>query len=675
MTNEITINRMKELVNLINVYDNAYYNEATSLISDREYDKLFEELLILEKSNEPLPNSPTKRVGGSISSEFKQRVHERPMLSLSNSYNTDDIRAFLNRVDTLVDRPTKYVCELKYDGVSIALRYKNNELEYALTRGDGTRGDVITENAKTIRNIPLTTNQVKYKDFNIRDFEVRGEVYMLNSDFNIINEKQKINNEKIYANPRNLTAGSLKLLDTKQTAQRPLKMVAYYLTVDGVEISSHFEKLQILKELGFNVSEYYEIADSENAINNYLDRIRNIRYSLPFNIDGVVIKLDDVSQQEELGNTNRSPKWAIAYKYEAETVITKLNDISIQIGRTGVVTPVAELEPVILDGSLISRATLHNIDFITSNDIRIGDMVEISKGGDVIPKVNRVIIEYRNINSVPYSFPKHCTCSKDSILIRPKDEVNYYCTNPNCPSQLKRRIEHFASRDAINIEGLGEKAIEQFVDNGWLKSITDIYRLNDKYLDITKLEKWGTRSAKKLLEAIDKSKKSEFHKVIFALGIRFVGEGVAKLLAKNFSNIRELKSASREQLTNIEGLGEKIADSIIEYFNNEKEMIILNELIERGVNFENSVISNADENIENSEYYGKSVVLTGELEYYTRKDATLILERLGAKVSSSVSKNTYIVIAGDKAGSKLTKAKELGIKVINEKEFIDSIEE
>lgn len=665
--------RIAELMQLINKYDDAYFNKAESLISDKEYDVLFRELQQLEAEYPQYAseNSPTKRVGGDVLSEFKQLPHKRPMLSLANSYSIQEVDDFIRRIsEATPEEHLAFTCELKYDGVSMSLHYENCQLSYALTRGNGVIGDEVTSNVKTIKNIPLIAKQVSYNGQEIRNFEVRGEVYMLNADFLEINEKRAEIGEKLYANPRNLTAGTLKLLDSKQTALRPLKMVCYYLEIDGVEVDSHFEKMKLLKEMGFPTSEEADLRHSLEEIDSYLDEISKKRASLPFNIDGVVIKLDSKRLQEAVGYVARAPKWAIAYKYEAETATTKLREISIQVGRTGVITPVAELEPVLLAGSTISRATLHNLDYIQQKDIREGDTVIIEKGGDVIPKVSGVVLEERSPQAVPYAFPEHCICSEDSKLVRPEGEANYFCTNPECPWQLRRRIEHFASRNAMNIDGLGERIVEQFVDKGWLKSVADIYRLNERREEIAQLEKWGQKSVNNLLNAIESSKAQSFNRVLFALGIRYIGEGAAKLLARNFRNIDDLAKATKDELMKINEIGDKMAEAIVEYFANEKEMHILAELRDLGVNFE----AGEEQAIDTSgEISGKSVVLTGELEKMTRNEAKEILEKMGAKVASSVSKKTFLVIAGENAGSKLTKAQELGIKVINEAEFLEML--
>ena len=669
--------RINELKHLIRKYDDAYYNQAESLVSDREYDLLLEELSKLEQENPNLitPDSPTQNVGASAIKGFKQIPHNKPMLSLANSYSIEEINDFSRRIRDILSPDLKgtteqadllFTCELKYDGVSMSLRYENRRLKYAITRGDGTKGDEVTHNIKTLKTIPHLANEVSIDGKIIENFEVRGEVFMLNDDFLKINKEREDAGEKIYANPRNLTAGTIKLLDPNQAAERPLKMVCYYLDIEGIEIDSHLEKMQILSKLGFPIGDHTQACKTTEDIQAFIQKQKENRSALPFNIDGIVIKLDSHKLQKEVGFVSRSPRWAIAYKYEAEAATTLLKEISIQVGRTGVVTPVAELEPVFLAGSTISRATLHNIDYISQKDIREGDTVIIEKGGDVIPKVSGVVIEKRKEDSQQFLFPTHCKCGLNSPLIRPEGEVNYYCDNPECPWQLRRRIEHFAGRNAMNIEGLGEKIVEQFVAFQWLKSIADIYELAEKRDEIEKLEKWGKKSYDNLINAIENSKHQAFNKVLFALGIRFIGEGAAKILARNFNNIDEIKNADKAKLTSINEIGEKMAEAIIEFFQNEKENEILQRLKDAGVKFEN------DEEIEvetNSELSGKTIVITGEFSDMTRNELKEKLERMGAKVTGSVSKKTDFVIVGESPGSKLAKAQELGVAIMSEEEI------
>lgn len=663
------INRINELVQLINQYDNAYYNEANSLVSDKEYDILFKELQDLEQKypNLLLKDSPTHRVGGTPLKEFKTVNHAKQMLSLANTYSFDEVNDFNRKVnDSINSSLIQYVCELKYDGVAISLIYKDGKLSLAATRGDGFSGDDVTNNIKTIKNIPIHAKDLEIDGQKIKDFEVRGEIFMQEQDFIKINEARIDEDLKTYANPRNLTAGTLKLLDPKQVAKRPLKMVCYYFDTQDIVLKNHYDNLLILKQLGFPTSEHSVLCNSINEVYQFINLWEKQRNSLPFQIDGIVIKVNSLSQQLELGMVARSPRWAIAYKYETEKAITTLNDITIQIGRTGIATPVAELEPVYLAGSTISRATLHNYDYINERDIRIGDTVVVEKGGEVIPKVSSVVLEKRQADSIKYIFPDICPCKLNSPLVRIEGEANYVCTNPECPWQLRRRIEHYASRNAMNIDGLGEKVVEQFVELGYLNNIADIYNLKLKRQELLCLDRWGAKSVDNLLDAIEKSKQQPFNRVLFALGIRFIGEGAAKILAKKFHSIDELSSARIEDLIAIHEIGDKMADSIFSFFKDKQQIELIERLKLEGVNFYSDSINQSKNTL-----FGLVFVLTGELESMTRNQAKEKIEDLGAKVSSSVSKKTNYVVAGNNSGTKLDKAKELNITILNEEEFIE----
>jgi len=489
--------RINELRELIRKCDYAYYTEAQPFISDREYDKALEELIQLEKDNPALiiPDSPTQRVGGEPLKEFTTVVHDKPMLSLANTYSREEVTDFDRRVrEILGDQPFKYVVELKYDGVACSLRYSKGKLSIGATRGDGISGDDITRNIRTIRSIPFSVQNNEIDGKILEDFEVRGEIFLHQDDFLKINEQRTEFGEKTFANPRNLTAGTLKLLDSKIVATRPLKMVCYYLDTSDITLTSHSENVLLLKKMGFPVSNYSRICGNIDEIFEFINEWELNRNELPFQIDGIVIKVDSLNQQKLLGFVARSPRWAIAYKYEAEKTSTLLKDITLQVGRTGVVTPVAELEPVFLAGSTISRATLHNYDYISERDIRIGDIVIIEKGGEVIPKVTSVVMEQRPANAVKFEFPELCSCHLHSPLARPEGEAAYFCNHPECPWQLKRRIEHFASRNALNIEGLGEKVVEQLVELGYLKNIADVFDLKNFRDELIKLDRWGEKS-------------------------------------------------------------------------------------------------------------------------------------------------------------------------------------
>lgn len=657
----------------IRKHDYAYYVEASPIISDREYDRLFAELQELENKYPSLitPDSPTQRVGGEPLKEFKTINHKIPMLSLANTYSRAEVVDFHRRVtDLLNSHDVEYVTELKYDGVAVSLIYKNGILEIGATRGDGFSGDDITQNIKTIKAIPLKVRALKLNGQVLTDFEVRGEVYMYERDFLEINRQRSLIGEKTFANPRNTTAGTLKLLDAKEVAKRPLKIVCYYLYTDQIELKSHYDNLIYLREMGFPVSEHFKLCKNINEVFEYIDYWENHRYELPFQIDGIVVKVNSLAQQRILGSIARSPRWAIAYKYEAETAKTVIKDIVLQVGRTGAVTPVAELEPVFLAGSTISRATLHNADFIREKDIRIGDTVLVQKGGDVIPKIVAVVLEERKEDSIPYVFPEYCPCEHKSKLRKPEGEAIYYCEHPECPWQIRRRIEHFASRNAMNIEGLGEKVVDQLVEKGFLKNIADIYELSKYRNQIIKLERWAEKSTDNLLEAIEKSKEQPFHRVIYALGIRYIGESSAKILARNFNSIDELMNASKEQLISIYEIGDKMAESIINFFADEKEKEIIERLKVAGL----KLSKDAQETVKSSQtLIGKTFVLTGELKSYNRKAAQELIESLGGKVSSSVSKNTDFVVVGENPGSKYNKAKELNVKILNEDEFLELI--
>jgi DNA ligase (NAD+) len=664
--------KIDKLSTLIRQYDNAYYIDAEPLVSDREYDAIFRELQDLEKQYPEFAkaDSPTKRVGGNPLKEFNQIKHEKSMLSLANTYSIEEIEDFDRKIRQELDTAEyQYVAELKYDGVAISLRYEDCELKYAVTRGDGIYGDDITLNIKTIRSLPLKIDPIKMNDKEIRNFEIRGEIYMNIADFDQINQEREAEGEKTYANPRNLTAGTLKSLDSKQVAKRKLQIVCYYLDTEDAVLSSHFENIQLLKKAGFPTGENTVLCKNLDDIKEFLNEWDQKKNDLPFQIDGAVLKLDSLKQQDIMGFIARSPKWAVAYKYEAESAETLLKDITLQVGRTGAITPVAELEPVFLSGSTISRASLHNADYISDRDIRIGDTVIIQKGGEVIPKVVGVNLAKRQIDSKVYIFPELCPCELKSDLTRPEGEANHYCNHPECPWQIKRRIEYFASRTAMNIDGLGEKAVDQFVTAGLLKNIADIYDLPTKREEIMLLDRWGEKSIDSLFAGIEASKKQSFDKVLFAIGIRFVGEGAAKILANNFNHIDKLALADKEQLTALREIGARIAESVLDFFKDEKEMEIIARLRKSGLQFEKEI----DESINDKRFEGMTFVLTGELETMTRTQAKETIEKYGGRASSSVSKKTSYLVAGANAGSKYENAVKLGVKILSETEFSELI--
>ena len=664
--------KIAKLREIINICVHYYYVKDESLISDYEYDLLFSELVKLEKEHPELvtPDSPTQRVGGEPLKEFRNVPHKKPMLSLSNTYSFDEVKDFHRRVlELLGNEPVEYFAELKFDGVAISIFYENNRFSLAVTRGDGFVGDDVTLNIKTIKNLPLVTKEVSVNGGVIRNFEVRGEVYLNVADFHKINEERISSGEKPFANPRNLASGTLKLLDPRQVAQRPLRVVAYYLDTDDVKLESQSRNIELMREMGLPVSPYSKLCSNLDAVFQFIEEWKEKRHTLPFQIDGIVIKVNSLDQQNRLGTIARSPRWAIAFKYEAEKATTVLKKITLQVGRTGIVTPVAELEPVFLAGSTISRATLHNVDYIKELDLRVGDTVIVEKGGEVIPKVTGVVLEKRPPDAVEFVFPEYCECGLQGRLVRLPGEVAYFCEHPECPWQLRRRIEHFASRNAMDIEGMGEKVVDQLVTLSFLKNIASVYELHQFRDKLIELERWGEKKVDNLLEAIEESKKRPLHRLIFGLGIRFIGEGAAKILAKHFKNLDNIMKASKEDFTSIYEIGEKMAESLVRFFSDPKELEIIEKLRAYGVNFEEK-----EEFVTiGKKLEGLTFVLTGELQSMTRNEAKAKIEQLGGKVSSSVSKKTSFVIAGANPGSKYSDAVKLGIKILNEEEFLELI--
>lgn len=645
-------------------HDYQYYVLSQQSISDFDYDKMMEQLLSLEKEHPELitADSPTQRVGGQPTKEFPTVTHEVPMLSLSNTYNEQELLDFDKRVrDMLGNQAYRFVTELKIDGVAISLVYRNGIFVQGATRGDGTQGDDISGNLKTIRSIPLSVDRGKGLPNN---FEVRGEIYMNKRDFAAMNKKQEELGEKTFINARNTASGTLKSQDPKIVAQRRLNMFTYFLRTNDVPLKSHFDNLQLLKKLGFVVNENAKVCKTISEVKQYCDLWNTKRSSLPYDIDGIVIKVDAISHQEELGSVAKSPRWAIAYKYPAQQMETVLQAITLQVGRVGTVTPVAELDPVFVGGSTVSRATLHNEDFIRELDVRIGDSVFVEKGGDVIPKVASVNFKKRKKNSAQYKFPLKCpVCS--SKIYRPEGEAAYYCENFECPAQVRGRIEHFVQRRAMNIEGLGESIIDLLVTKNLIHNIADIYSL--KKDQIAALDRMGEKSAQNLLNGIEESKKLPFNRVLFGLGIRFVGEGVAKLLADGFSSIKDLQDASQETLEHIDGVGPRIAESVVRFFKDKHSQKLIDRLGKAGLQLQ----TEKKKIIRNANVSGKTFVLTGGLETMSRDEAKEKIESLGGKSASSVSKKTDYVIVGNDAGSKLQKAIDLGIKTLTEKEFLD----
>lgn len=665
--------RLEELRSLINDHDYRYYVIAEPSISDYEYDLLIKELEQLEVLHPELitPDSPTQRVGKDLTKEFLPVQHRVPMLSLANTYNEDELFDFDRRVRENLPsgESAEYVVELKIDGVSISIVYEKGKFLYAATRGDGTTGEDVSANVKTIKSVPLILKNYDKLGFNLERIEVRGEIFMLIEDFKKLNKDRELKGEKLFANPRNSSAGTLKLQDPKIVATRPLNIFVYSLFCDDENLSTHFDGLKILKKLGFKVNPETRLCKSVKEVLEVCRNLEDKRNSIPYEVDGAVIKVNSYKHQKMLGSIAKSPRWAVAYKFKAKQAYTVLNDITWQVGRTGTVTPVAELEPVFLAGSTISRATLHNFDEIKRKDIRVGDKVVLEKGGDVIPKVVAVVLNERLKESVPTLPPEKCPVC-NSFLYKPENEVAFYCENSECPAQIKGRLEHFAARGAMDIEGLGESLVNQFVDMGFLKTVADIYHLKEKRDVLINIERLGEKSVDNLLNAIEKSKSQPFSKVLFALGIRYVGAGAAKKISTHFRSLDALMYASEEEIESVHEIGPSISKSIKKFFSDESNIHTVELLKKAGLCFEEEIVE-----VKNSQFNGKTFVLTGTLTTFSRETASEKITALGGKVTSSVSKNTDFLVAGEKAGSKLTKAEGLGIKIINENEFLKLLEQ
>jgi DNA ligase (NAD+) len=661
--------KISDLKKQIRIHDYNYYVLAESKISDYEYDILYQELVTLEKENPEFitSDSPTQRVGSDLTKDFPTIKHSQPMLSLSNSYEEKDLLDFDKRIKNIlkIEKEIEYVAELKIDGVSISIIYENGFLIKAATRGDGFTGEDVTNNLRTIKSVPLS---VVSSDVKIPlKFEVRGEVFMEIDEFKKLNESRNKDGLKLFANPRNSSSGTLKLQDPRIVASRPLDIFVYYFQSDDKVFAAHFNNLEYLKKLGFKTNPHSKLCPNISEVIAFCNYWNLQRSKLKYEIDGVVVKVNLIDYQKKIGNIAKSPRWAIAYKFAALRTSTILNGIKWQVGRTGAVTPVAELEPVLLAGSTISRATLHNRDEIKRKDIRIGDKVIIEKGGDVIPKIVEVDITSRNENLVQTSFPIKCPECGYS-LIYPEEEVAIYCINVQCPAQIKGKIEHFASRGAMDIEGLGKSLIDQFVAEKILTSYTDIYSLKEKKEKLISFERLGQKSVENLLKAIEKSKEKPFEKVLFALGIRYVGVGAAQKLAKEFKNIDNLMNATQDKILEIKEIGTSIASSLHQFFNNDENKIIIEQLKLAGLKFEVS-----SDNYVTDIFTNLTFVLTGSLNSFTREEAKSEIEKRGGKVTSSVSAKTDYLLSGESSGSKLDKAKKLNIKIITEDEFVSLI--
>ncbi len=665
--------RIETIKEQIREHDYKYYVLADPSISDQEYDFLLKELEKLELENPDLitPDSPTQRVGKDLTKDFKPVSHKVPMLSLANTYSEEELIDFDRRVrDGLPDgEKIEYVVEPKIDGVSVSLNYVNYYLKTAATRGDGTTGEEITANVRTIKSIPLKLNKFKSLKYKLDDFEARGEIFMKIADFRKLNEARENSGEKLFANPRNSSAGTLKLQDPKVVARRPLNIFLYFLISAKEEFESQIENLQLLKMLGFNVNPEYKLCKNISEVLEACRKLEEKRDSLKYEIDGAVIKVNLIRHQKILGSIAKSPRWAVAFKFKAKQAVTKLNKITWQVGRTGAITPVAELEPVLLSGSTISRATLHNFDEIMRKDVREGDTVVLEKGGDVIPKIVAVVLNERKSNSLKVKPPENCPAC-GTPLFKPEEEVAYYCENADCPAQIKGRLEHFASRGVMDIEGLGEALIDLFVENKILNTYADIYDLQKRREELIAIERLGVKSVDNLLASIEESKKQPFAKVLYAIGIRYVGAGAAKKLADYFLSIDKLISSDEEEISSIHEIGPSISRSVKKFFSEEENLKVIQRLKKHGINF-----TSLKKEIKENFFLNKTFVLTGTLEKFSRDEAAEKIILLGGKVTSSVSRKTDCLIAGESAGSKLDKAMGLGVYVLTEVEFIKLLEE
>lgn len=652
-----------KLVALLNKYSYDYYVEDNPQISDTEYDTLYKQLEKLEQEYPEfiLDNSPTQRVGDRVLDEFEKVIHKVPMLSLSNTFSIEDLRDFASRISKLSSNDSiEYICELKIDGLAISINYENGKLVSAATRGDGMVGENVTENIKTIFSIPKTLKTKK-------SFEVRGEVYLPKKSFELLNKEREENNEVLFANPRNAAAGSLRQLDSKITAKRRLSAFIYSVVGDE-NINSQKMALTVAADAGLPVNPNFKLCKTIDEVVDYIMYWEEHKQDLPYEIDGIVIKVNSYSLQEEIGSTQKSPRWATAYKFPEEELATKLLDIELSVGRTGIITPVAVLNPINISGSTVSKASLHNKDIIDELDIHIGDMVVVKKAGEIIPKVVRVVEELRLANSEKYIMPNICPSCESKTFTKEGDPFTR-CLNSDCPEQNIRKIIHFASREALNIESLGDKVVATLYEKGIIKHTIDLFSLDRNKL--VQLERMGDKSVDNLLNAIENSKQSSLDKVIFALGILNVGKKAGKILAEYYKNLTNFSKATVDELLELPDIGLITAESIVDYLSNDNNLRFINELIEIGMNPQYEIQNKNTDNI----FSEKTIVLTGKLVELTRNEAKEYLERFGAKVTGSVTSKTDYVIAGEKAGSKLAKAEQLGIQVLSEDKFIDIMKE
>ncbi|MCR8895023.1 NAD-dependent DNA ligase LigA [Bacteroides sp. ET336] len=667
MTNP-EIERIYQLREELHTHNYNYYVLNSPVISDIEFDHMMRELQDLEAKYPETydENSPTMRVGSDINKDFVQVEHRYPMLSLGNTYSEEEVTDFYERVRKSLNEDFEICCEMKFDGTSISLTYENGKLVRAVTRGDGVKGDDVTNNVKTIRTIPLVLKGDNYP----KEFEIRGEILMPWEVFEKLNKEREAREEPLFANPRNAASGTLKLQNSSVVASRKLDAYLYYLLGDNLPCDGHYENLQEARKWGFKISDTTRKVKTLQEVFDFIKYWDTERKNLPVATDGIVLKVNSIRQQKNLGYTAKSPRWAIAYKFQAEKALTKLQKVTYQVGRTGAITPVANLDPVQLSGTIVKRASLHNADIIESLDLHEGDMVYVEKGGEIIPKITGVDIASRTPDSMPVKFITHCPeCGEP--LTRFDDEAAHYCTNEDsCPPQIKGKIEHFISRKAMNIEGLGPETVDLFYQEGMIGNAADLYNLREQ--DIARLERFGEKSAQNIMAGLEASRQVSFERVLFALGIRFVGETVAKKLARSIKNIDTLMSASKEELMAIDEIGEKIAESIIHFFSSEKNRELVARLKAAGLKMEmeaeeTAAVSNILE--------GQSIVISGVFAVHSRDEYKDIIEKHGGKNVGSISKKTSFILAGENMGpSKLEKAQKLGIKIMDEKEFLELIE-
>ncbi|EGP4753194.1 NAD-dependent DNA ligase LigA [Enterococcus faecium] len=670
MEHEMTIDeaakRAEELRTRLNQWSREYYVEDKPTVEDYVYDKEYAELVAIEEQYPDLitSDSPTQRVGGKVLEGFEKVTHDIPLYSLNDVFSKEELIAFDQRVQKAVGRVVDYCCELKIDGLSVSLRYEDGNFVRGATRGDGTVGENITENLKTVRSVPIKLKEPM-------NIEVRGECFMPKRSFVQLNQDREAEGKDIFANPRNAAAGSLRQLDSKITAKRNLDTFLYTVADFGpMQAKTQYDALEELEKIGFHTNREKRLCHSIDEVWSYIEEYHDKRVDLPYEIDGIVIKVNEFSLQDQLGFTVKAPRWAAAYKFPPEEVETLIENIEWTVGRTGVVTPTAIMTPVRVAGTTVSRASLHNGDYIKLKDIRLKDTVLIYKAGDIIPEVSQVVLDKRPKDSKEYQLPTHCpVCGSE--LVHLDEEVALRCINPKCPAQMKEGLNHFVSRNAMNIDGLGPRVLEQMYDKKLVADVADLYKLTEE--ELLTLDKIKEKSANNILTAIDNSKDNSVERLIFGLGIRHVGAKAAKILAEHFGDLETLSKSDYESIIALDTIGDIIADSVVTYFSNEEVHELMNELKQAGVNFEYKGLRNAQLQEVESPFKEKTVVLTGKLTRFTREEAKETIENLGGKVTGSVSKKTDIVVAGEDAGSKLTKAQELGIEVWTEDQMADAL--